>query len=55
VSVTSPPISNHLPFSIREALVAAAKLDSPFERMKAIEEAERRARALCPRLYQQGE
>jgi hypothetical protein len=45
------PVSKQLPFDLRSALVRAAAIENPFERRRAIERAEEKARAQFPQLF----
>ena len=48
----NPPVSKALPFDLRAALVRAAAIKDPMERLKAIEQVERLGRLRCPKLFQ---
>jgi hypothetical protein len=47
-SANNAPVSMALPFDIRQALVRAAAIKDPLQRLRAIEEAERLGRLRFP-------
>jgi hypothetical protein len=51
-SQQKPAVSHTLPFDLRTALVRAASLPTEFERLKAIEQAERMGRERFPSKFQ---